>query len=123
MTDLERYAAVSHCKWADQIIESAPWIITQEFLDAHQIDYVAHDAIPYKSGDCEDVYSFVKQQGRFLPTMRTQGISTSDLITRIVRDYDSYVRRNIERGVSAKELNISYLKVTTKKQRKHDTLF
>ena len=111
MTDVERYEAVRHCKWVDEVIENAPWIIDQEFLDHHKIDYVAHDAEPYQSKESGDVYAFVKAQGRFFPTQRTDGISTSDLITRIVRDYDAYLRRNLERGVSAKELNISFLKV------------
>ncbi|KAL1936347.1 hypothetical protein VTP01DRAFT_481 [Rhizomucor pusillus] len=118
MSDKERYEAVRHCKWVDEVIEDAPWIVTQEFIDEHQIDYVAHDAEPYKSTESGDVYAFVKAQGKFLPTQRTDGISTSDLITRIVRDYDAYLRRNLERGVSAKELNISFLKereIKTKK--------
>lgn len=112
MADVERYEALRHIKWVDEVIEDAPWTITQEFIDKHQIDYVAHDAEPYGSSESGDVYSFVKAQGKFLPTQRTDGISTSDLITRIVRDYDSYLRRNLERGVSAKDLNISFLKVT-----------
>ena len=29
------------------MVEDAPWVITQEFLDKHRIDYVAHDALPY----------------------------------------------------------------------------
>ncbi|CAO3623682.1 unnamed protein product [Cunninghamella blakesleeana] len=118
MSDVERYEAVRHCKWVDEVVRDAPWFVTQEFLDKHQIDYVAHDAEPYGSSESGDVYAFVKEQGRFWPTERTEGISTSDLITRIVRDYDAYLRRNLERGVSAKELNISFLKerkIKTKK--------
>ncbi|EXX59758.1 choline-phosphate cytidylyltransferase [Rhizophagus irregularis DAOM 197198w] len=111
LNEKERAESIRHCKWADEVIEHAPWIVTQEFLDQHEIDYVAHDAIPYSSGDISDVYKFVKKQGRFLPIQRTEGISTSDLITRIVRDYDQYIRRNLERGVSPKELNIGFLKV------------
>ncbi|GAA5810959.1 hypothetical protein MFLAVUS_004387 [Mucor flavus] len=118
MTDLERYEAVRHCKWVDEVVQDAPWFVDQEFLDSHNIDYVAHDAEPYQSKESGDVYAFVKDQGRFFPTERTDGISTSDLITRIVRDYDAYLRRNLERGVTAKELNISFLKerkIKTKK--------
>ncbi|KXN72542.1 hypothetical protein CONCODRAFT_77727 [Conidiobolus coronatus NRRL 28638] len=110
MNDQERYESLRHCKWVDEVIENAPWTVDQEFLDLHQIDYVAHDDIPYKSADADDVYAFVKQSGRFLPTERTEGVSTSDLITRIVKDYDKYLRRNLERGVTAKELGISFFK-------------
>ncbi|RHZ49969.1 hypothetical protein Glove_508g66 [Diversispora epigaea] len=110
LNEFERVESLRHCKWVDEVIEHAPWTIDQEFLDLHRIDYVAHDEIPYASDDCPDVYAFVKSQGKFLPIQRTEGVSTSDLITRIVRDYDQYVRRNLERGVSAKELNIGFLK-------------
>lgn len=107
----ERAESLRHCKWVDEVIENAPWVIDQEFLDKHRIDFVAHDDIPYASEDCDDVYKFVKNQGKFIATQRTQGIATSGIITRIVHDYDIYVRRNLERGVSAKELNISIFKL------------
>jgi choline-phosphate cytidylyltransferase len=110
MDESERYESLRHCKWVDEVVPGAPWTITQEFIDAYRIDYVAHDDIPYATADSNDVYAFVKAQGRFLPTQRTDGISTSDLITRIVRDYDAYLRRNLERGISPRELNISFFK-------------
>lgn len=109
--DAERAESLRHCKWVDEVVENAPWVINQEFLDNHKIDFVAHDDIPYVSGYCSDVYTFVKKQGKFIATQKTQGISTSGIITRIVHDYDVYVRRNLERGVSAKDLNISIFKL------------
>jgi choline-phosphate cytidylyltransferase len=112
MNEAERYESLRHCKWVDEVVEDAPWVITQEFLDKHKIDYVAHDALPYAdaSGAGKDVYEFVKAAGRFKETKRTDGISTSDLIMRIVKDYNEYVMRNLARGYTRKDLGVSYVK-------------
>lgn len=98
MTWKERCMCVQHCKWVDEVIYDAPWIITQDFLDSHQIDYVAHDDIPYPCGEIEDFYAYVKNKGIFLSLERTQGISTSDLIDRVITRVADYTERNILKG-------------------------
>lgn len=101
-----RAESVEHCRWVDQVIPDAPWQLTPEFLEKHKIDFVAHDALPYVSANSEDVYAPIKRAGKFLATERTEGISTSDLIVQIVKDYDAYVERNLSRGFNKKQLNV-----------------
>jgi cytidyltransferase-like protein len=57
------------CRWVDEVITDAPWVITEEFLDRHKIDYVAHDALPYadSSGQANDVYELVRAPYVCLP--------------------------------------------------------
>uniref|UniRef100_A0A8C2XDQ2 choline-phosphate cytidylyltransferase n=1 Tax=Cyclopterus lumpus TaxID=8103 RepID=A0A8C2XDQ2_CYCLU len=84
MNEDERYDAIIHCRYVDEVVRNAPWTLSPEFLTKHRVSM-------------------------FAPTQRTEGISTSDIITRIVRDYDVYVRRNLQRGYTAKELNVSFI--------------
>lgn len=73
MTDDERYEAIRHCRYVDEIIRDAPWKITEEFMEEHKIDFVAQDSTPYASTDCDDVYKDIKEMGRFVATERTHG--------------------------------------------------
>ncbi|RWR80318.1 Cytidyltransferase-like domain-containing protein [Cinnamomum micranthum f. kanehirae] len=112
MTATERYESLRPCRWVDEVIPDATWVITQDFIDRHKIDYVAYNALPYAdaSGAGKDVYEFVKAAGKFKETKRKDEISTSDIIMRILKDFNQYVMRNLARGYSRKDLGVSYVK-------------
>ncbi|XP_078165514.1 choline-phosphate cytidylyltransferase 2-like [Carex rostrata] len=101
------YLLVIYHEWVDEVIPDASWVVTKEIIDKHKICYVAHDALP---GAGNDVYEFVKKIGKFMETKRTDGVSTSDLIMRILKDYNQYIMRNLARGYTRKDLGVSYVK-------------
>jgi choline-phosphate cytidylyltransferase len=55
---------VRHCRWVDEIVAEAPWVIGEDFIKKYEIDYVAHDEEAYASDGHEDVYSYVKSLGK-----------------------------------------------------------
>ncbi|KAJ5353349.1 hypothetical protein N7452_002323 [Penicillium brevicompactum] len=119
LSGAERAETIRHCKWVDEVIPCCPWIVTPEFLSEHQIDYVAHDDLPYGAAEGDDIYAPIKQQGKFLVTQRTEGVSTTGIITRVVRDYDQYISRQFKRGASRQELNVSWLKKNELEIKRH----
>lgn len=53
----------------------------------------------------------VKSIGRFKNTKQTDGISISDIIVRIAKDYNQCVMCNLDQGYRRKDLGFSYVKV------------
>lgn len=119
MSEDIRYEGLRHCKWVSEVITEAPWFLTTDFLEEHRIDFVAHDAVPYTSAGSDDVYASIKKMGKFLETQRTDGISTSDLIVKIVREYDTFVERNLSRGYTKEQLNVGRTWEVRKIEHKH----
>ena len=49
LTQDEKYKTIKHCKYVDHILTEIPWIINQDFINKHNINYVCHDPIPYQT--------------------------------------------------------------------------
>ncbi len=71
-----------------------------------QIDFIAHDDLPYVVCD-EDIYTKFKAVDMFVETQRTEYISTSDIVARIVKDHRKYADRNLSRGYTPEDLNLN----------------
>ena len=50
----------------------------------------------------------MKLEGRFLPTLRTEGISTTDLLVRILKDREDFYERNLKKGYTRNSMNLNY---------------
>ena len=37
MNEKERYEAILHCRYVDEIVKDAPWTLSDEFLEKHQV--------------------------------------------------------------------------------------
>eukprot|EP00617_Octactis_speculum_P028105 CAMPEP_0185754034 /NCGR_PEP_ID=MMETSP1174-20130828/12692_1 /TAXON_ID=35687 /ORGANISM="Dictyocha speculum, Strain CCMP1381" /LENGTH=526 /DNA_ID=CAMNT_0028432095 /DNA_START=128 /DNA_END=1708 /DNA_ORIENTATION=- len=88
MTDDERLAVVSACKWVDEVIPRTPYVMTPEYLDwvikTYQIDFVVHGDDPCLDADGNDVYALVKERGMYRTVPRTEGVSTTEIVGRML---------------------------------------
>ncbi|KAK7251473.1 hypothetical protein RIF29_34708 [Crotalaria pallida] len=84
----ERLALVSGLKWVDEVITDAPYAITEEFLNRlfreYKIDYVIHGDDPCLLPDGTDAYAAAKKAGRYKQIKRTEGVSSTDIVGRIM---------------------------------------
>lgn len=75
---------VRACKWVDEVVENAPYLTSIEFMDQYNCEYCVHGDDITTLADGSDCYALVKAAGRYLECMRTVGISTTDLVTRML---------------------------------------
>ena len=118
LSGTERAETLRHCKWVDEVIPNCPWIVTPDFLEKHKIDYVAHDDLPYGADEGDDIYTPIKREGKFLVTQRTEGVSTTGIITKYAQNpllllfwslNNSLGLSETTRNISLVNLNVAHL--------------
>lgn len=84
MKEQERYFLARSCKWVDEVIEDAPYSPTIELLNSLNCRYAAHgdDLSINENGD--DCMSILKRAGRCKIFKRTEGISTTQLVGKLL---------------------------------------
>ena len=78
----ERIASVEGCRYVDEVIPNAPLEITREWIEKHNIDLILHgdDVSP----EVRDTwYGVPIEMGIYKSIVYTDGISTTELISRI----------------------------------------
>ncbi|CAJ2671078.1 ethanolamine-phosphate cytidylyltransferase-like [Trifolium pratense] len=84
----ERLIMVNAVKWVDEVIPEAPYAITEEFMkklfDEYNIDYIIHGDDPCVLPDGTDAYAHAKKAGRYKQIKRTEGVSSTDIVGRML---------------------------------------
>lgn len=106
----ERMVMVSGIKWVDEVIANAPYAINEEFMkklfDEYNIDYIIHGDDPCLLPDGSDAYALAKKAGRYKQIKRTEGVSSTDIVGRMLlcmRDRpnsDNYGHASLQRQFS-----------------------
>ena len=84
MNNEERLATVRACKWVDEVVFDTPYNPSLALLDKLNCEYVVHGDDMSTTADGKDAYEEVKLAGRMKIVKRTEGISTTDLVGRLL---------------------------------------
>ncbi|KAF7813932.1 ethanolamine-phosphate cytidylyltransferase-like [Senna tora] len=84
----ERVALVSGLKWVDEVITNVPYAINEQFMNSlfheYKIDYIIHGDDPCLLQDGSDPYALAKKAGCYKQIKRTEGVSSTDIVGRIL---------------------------------------
>jgi ethanolamine-phosphate cytidylyltransferase len=80
----ERRTMIEACKWVDEIQEDFPYFPTLETMDKFNLDFMAHGDDLVVKPDGTDCYGEMQKANRFKIFKRTEGISTSAIVGRIL---------------------------------------
>ena len=87
MSSYEREASVRACRWVDDVVSNVPYIMSDDYvryiIRRYRIDYIVHGDDPCLV-DGRDVYESARALGKYHTISRTEGVSTSDLLSRML---------------------------------------
>lgn len=80
----ERFKMCKAIKWVDEVVMDAPYVTTIETLDKYNCDFCVHGDDITLTADGRDTYEMVKAAGRYKECKRTAGVSTTNLVGRML---------------------------------------
>lgn len=99
----ERIMAVEACRWATKAIPHAPYVTSLPWITHYGCQFVVHGDDITSDSDGKDCYRYVKAAGRFKVVKRTPGISTTDLVGRMLLCTRSHFIQSLEKRLSGDE--------------------
>ena len=94
LPEQERVKCVRAVKWVDDVIANVPYELTKEFVrelfsEKYGIDCIVHGDDPCYLPDGTDAYAIPKALGKYREIKRTEGVSTTDLVARLLEYADA----------------------------------
>jgi ethanolamine-phosphate cytidylyltransferase len=99
----DRVMAVEACRWATRAIPKAPYVTSLPWITHYGCWYVVHGDDITSDSSGQDCYRYVKAAGRFKVVKRTPGISTTDLVGRMLLCTKTHFINSLEKRLSGDE--------------------
>ncbi len=81
----ERSDIVRACKWVDEVYEDTEYFVTLDTLDRYNCQYYSHGDDPVMALDGTDICAELNKHGRFRVFKRTEGVSTTDIVGKLLK--------------------------------------
>lgn len=91
------------CRWATQSVPHAPYVTYLPWVSHYGCKYVVHGDDITSDSDGNDCYRFVKAAGRFRVVKRTPGISTTDLVGRMLLCTKNHFVKSVKKTLAGEE--------------------
>jgi len=99
----ERVLAVLACRYVNEVVIGAPYIITRETMEHFNVDVVVHgNSVPLCPDTGKDPFAYPKSIGKFRTVDSGNPMSAPDIVQRIILNRLQYEQRN--KAKEAKEL-------------------
>lgn len=95
--------AVEACRWAMRAIPKAPYVTSLPWITHYGCWYVVHGDDITSDSNGQDCYRYVKAAGRFKVVKRTPGISTTDLVGRMLLCTKTHFIQSLEKRLAGGE--------------------
>ena len=83
LTMEERVASVAGCRYVDEVLPNAPFVIDQAWIKNHDIHLVVHGD-DFSQDRIRDFYRVPIDMGIFRTVPYTKGVSTTEIIRRVI---------------------------------------
>ena len=83
LTMEERVASAVGCRYVDEVLPNAPLVIDEAWIERHDIQLVVHGD-DFAQDQMEDFYKVPIKMGIFRTVPYTKGVSTTEIIRRVI---------------------------------------